>query len=56
MNPPQIAVIANRPKSLHFSYKRYLINALRERFDFKGVPIILSVKGKNEASSEVAEK
>ncbi len=56
VNPPQIAVIANRPKSLHFSYKRYLINALRERFDFEGVPIILSVKGKNEASSEVVEK
>lgn len=56
VNPPQIALIANRPKSLHFSYKRYLINALREQFDFKGVPILLSIKGKNEASLETSLK
>lgn len=38
-NPPKIALIMNRPKGLHFSYKRYLINSLRENFDFEGVPI-----------------
>lgn len=46
--PPQIALVSNRPKSLHFSYKRYLINVLREHFDFSGVPLILSVKPKGE--------
>ena len=45
--PPQIALIMNRPKSLHFSYKRYLVNILREHFDFAGVRILLSARDKN---------
>lgn len=44
--PPQIALVMNRPKSLHFSYKRYLINYLRESFDFEGSPLILIPKDK----------
>lgn len=52
--PPQIALISNRPESLHFSYKRYLINVLREHFDFKGVPLILSVKSKQQDSEDLA--
>lgn len=46
-HPPQIALVSNRPQSLHFSYKRYIINVLREHFDFEGVPLLLSVRGKN---------
>lgn len=46
-HPPQIALVSNRPESLHFSYKRYLVNILREKFDFEGVPIILSARSKN---------
>ncbi|WP_104697384.1 MULTISPECIES: ribosome biogenesis GTPase Der [unclassified Helicobacter] len=48
-NPPQIALIMNRPKALHFSYKRYLINYLREKFNFEGTPIILTPKDKKHA-------
>ncbi len=48
IKPPRIALIMNRPKALHFSYKRYLINQLRENFDFLGVPIILEPKAKKE--------
>jgi GTP-binding protein len=44
--PPRIALIMNRPKALHFSYKRYLINQLRDSFDFEGVPLILEAKAK----------
>ncbi len=51
-HPPQIALVSNRPESLHFSYKRYIINMLREQFDFEGVPILLSVKGKNAKDEE----
>ncbi len=46
IKPPRIALIMNRPKSLHFSYKRYLINQLREYFDFSGTPLILEAKKK----------
>ncbi|MFP6167082.1 ribosome biogenesis GTPase Der, partial [Helicobacter pylori] len=42
--PPQISLIMNRPKALHFSYKRYLINTLRKEFNFLGTPLILNAK------------
>ena len=51
-HPPQIALVSNRPQSLHFSYKRYIINVLREHFDFQGVPLLLSVRGKNAKAEE----
>ncbi len=52
--PPQIALIMNRANSLHFSYKRYLINQLREKFDFEGSPIILipRKRGEKEETNE----
>ncbi|MCL9819024.1 ribosome biogenesis GTPase Der [Helicobacter colisuis] len=53
--PPQIALIMNRPNSLHFSYKRYLVNFLQERFDFSGIRIIFIARGKN-AFEETKQK
>ncbi len=47
--PPQISLIMNRPKALHFSYKRYLINTLRKEFNFLGTPLILNAKDKKNA-------
>ena len=45
--PPKIALIMNRPNALHFSYKRYLINTLRQHFGFLGTPIIIEARSKN---------
>ncbi len=39
IKPPKIALISNRPEFIHFSYKRYLANFLRDKFDFEGVPL-----------------
>lgn len=47
--PPQISLIMNRPKALHFSYKRYLINTLRKEFNFLGTALILNAKDKKSA-------
>ncbi len=47
--PPRIALIMNRPKALHFSYKRYLVNQLRNFFDFEGTQIILEPKKKKSS-------
>ncbi|WQW46153.1 ribosome biogenesis GTPase Der [Helicobacter pylori] len=47
--PPQISLVMNRPKALHFSYKRYLINTLRKEFNFLGTPLILNAKDKKSA-------
>ena len=44
--PPKIALIMNRPNALHFSYKRYLINTLRQHFGFLGTPIIIEERSK----------
>lgn len=50
--PPKIALIMNRPRTLHFSYKRYLINKLRESFDLMGTPIIVIPKNRTQEDDE----
>ena len=47
-NPPTFVVFVNDEKLMHFSYKRYLENALRRSFDFQGTPIRILVRNKNE--------
>ncbi len=37
--PPTFVLFGNEPQYLHFSYKRYLENRLREAFGFEGTPI-----------------
>lgn len=46
--PPKIALIMNRPKSLHFSYKRYLINKIRSSFELEGTPIVIVARDKKK--------
>ena len=36
--PPTFVLSLNHPVDLHFSYKRYLENQLREEFGFEGTP------------------
>ena len=36
--PPTFAVSINHPVDLHFSYRRYLENRIREAFGFEGTP------------------
>ena len=50
--PIMIALIMNRPKCLHFSYKRYLTNKLRESFNLTGVPIVLIPKKRGERDED----
>ena len=45
---PTFLLTVNDKKSLHFTYKRYLENQLRESFDLMGTPIELIFKNKNE--------
>ena len=39
VKPPAFVVFVNDPDLLHFSYERFLINQLRQAFDFSGTPI-----------------
>jgi GTP-binding protein len=46
--PPTFAAFISRPDALADSYRRYLVNSLREEFGLDGVPIRLYLrKGKN---------
>lgn len=53
IKPPRIALVMNKPRSLHFSYKRYLINKLRENFALEGTPILLYPRGKGERDNDM---
>jgi len=46
--PPRFILFVNDPKLLDLSYKKYLINKIREEFSFFGVPLILELRGKEE--------
>jgi GTPase len=37
--PPTFVVQANFPEAIHFSYRRYVENRLRESFGFEGTPV-----------------
>ncbi len=37
--PPTFVMFCNNPKFEHFSYTRYLMNRLRDSFDFDGTPL-----------------
>lgn len=47
-NPPTFVFFVNDSNLLHFSYQRYLENALRKAFTFKGTPIRIIVRNKSE--------
>ena len=46
--PPGFVVMASHPDKLPESYKRYLVNGLREDFDMPGTPIRLTFRGQSD--------
>jgi GTPase len=44
VKPPTFVFFANEPELIHFSYRRYLENRLRDSFGFKGTPINMKMK------------
>lgn len=48
VNPPKFLVFVNDSAIVHFSYERYLENKIRESFEYKGTPIIIEFRSKNE--------
>jgi GTP-binding protein len=39
--PPRFVFFCNNPRNVHFSYERYIENAIREQWSFTGTPIVL---------------
>jgi len=48
IRPPTFVLFTNSQKPLHFSYERYLINRLREAFEFFATPIRIKHRGRGE--------
>jgi GTP-binding protein len=46
--PPTFVVASNYPERVHFSYRRYVINQLRERFGFVGTPVRVLYRGREK--------
>ncbi|WP_437964995.1 ribosome biogenesis GTPase Der [Sorangium sp. So ce260] len=43
-SPPLFVVVASDPEKLHFSYRRYVANQLRQAFGLEGVPVRVKYK------------
>ncbi|MBD3308664.1 ribosome biogenesis GTPase Der [candidate division KSB3 bacterium] len=44
VRPPTFVLFCNYPEGIHFSYKRYLVNALRDYFQLQGTPLHLRLQ------------
>lgn len=47
--PPTFVFFSNEPKMIHFSYRRYIENEMREAFGFAGTPLRISFRSRHEA-------
>jgi GTP-binding protein len=47
-DPPTFLIYVNDPSLMHFSYKRFLENRMRQEYGFLGTPIRLVIKGRRE--------
>ncbi len=45
-SPPKFIIIASSPDSVHFSYQRFVMNQLRKKFGFEGVPLNVFYKAR----------
>lgn len=49
VEPPAFVFFVNDPELVHFSYRRFLENRLRERFGFMGTPVRLVFRARRDA-------
>ncbi|MDI6783585.1 MAG: ribosome biogenesis GTPase Der [bacterium] len=46
--PPLFVLFVNKPDELPSSYRKYILNSLREAFGFVGTPVIIKLRGRKE--------
>ena len=56
INPPEFTFWVNDYDAFHFSYRRYLENEIRKKYDFTGTGIRLVYKSKLEKGSTKKKK
>jgi GTP-binding protein len=52
--PPTFVAMTNAPDSIHFSYRRFVVNQLRKQFGFEGAPIRVHYKERRRSKSKKA--
>jgi len=52
VGPPTFVAMTNAPDHIHFSYKRFVINQLRKRFGFEGVPVRVHYKARRRRGED----
>jgi GTP-binding protein len=52
--PPTFVAMTNAPDAIHFSYRRFVTNQLRERFGFEGVPVRVHYKARRRRGEAAA--
>lgn len=50
-NPPRFVLFVNKPDLMVETYRKYLINNLREAFPFPGCPLIFELRGKGPSNA-----
>ena len=53
--PPTFAVLVNDAARVHFTYRRYLENRMREQFDFGGTSVVLRFRSKERPGAAKRE-
>jgi GTP-binding protein len=48
ISPPTFVFFCNDPEQVHFSYRRFLENQIRDQFGFVGNPIRMTLRGREE--------
>ena len=54
--PPTFVIVTSHPDNIHFSYQRYVINAIRKSFGFEGVPIRVYYRRKDRRNKKRKRK
>ena len=44
IRPPRFLVSVNNPDLIHYSYRRYLVNEIRDAYGFSGVPLLVGYR------------
>jgi GTP-binding protein len=52
IEPPTFVLFASDAKSVHFSYRRFIENRIREAFDFEGTPLRLIFRERSKVQLE----
>ena len=53
--PPTFVAMTNAPDSIHFSYRRFVVNQLRKQFGFEGVPVRVHYKARRRRGEPKAD-